>query len=217
MNRKYQIALSAAAVALLTACAAPMPSSADLDKLTQDILGRSFRAQGQAKLDRLTPDEDNSLCAQAERTGVPLDAKVAEAIEARNMKTIKAPADGKYLGDYKEGEKIAQSGAGKTWTDAEGSANGGNCYNCHQISKEELSYGTLGPSLYNYGKIRSALEPNSPVTKAITEYTWGKIQNARAYNACSNMPRFAHKGILTETQIKHVMALLLDPASPVNK
>ena len=217
MNRKYQIALSAAAVALLTACAAPMPSSADLDKLTQDILGRSFRAQGQAKLDRLTPDEDYSLCAEAERTGVPLDAKVAEAIEARNMKTIKAPADGKYLGDFKEGEKIAQSGAGKTWTDAEGSANGGNCYNCHQISKEELSYGTLGPSLYNYGKIRSALEPNSPVTKAITEYTWGKIQNARAYNACSNMPRFAHKGILTEAQIKHVMALLLDPASPVNK
>jgi sulfur-oxidizing protein SoxX len=217
MNRKYQIALSAAAVTLLTACAAPMPSSADLDKLTQDILGRSFRAQGQAKLDRLTPDEDNSLCAEAERTGVPLDAKVAEAIEARNMKTIKAPADGKYLGDFKEGEKIAQSGAGKTWTDAEGSANGGNCYNCHQISKEELSYGTLGPSLYNYGKIRSALEPNSPVTKAITEYTWGKIQNARAYNACSNMPRFAHKGILTEAQIKHVMALLLDPASPVNK
>ena len=217
MNRKYQIALSAAAVALLTACAAPMPSSADLDKLTQDIIGRSFRAQGQAKLDRLTPDEDNSLCAEAERTGVPLDTKVAEAIEARNMKTIKAPADGKYLGDFKEGEKIAQSGAGKTWTDAEGSANGGNCYNCHQISKTELSYGTLGPSLYNYGKIRSALEPNSPVTKAITEYTWGKIQNARAYNACSNMPRFAHKGILTEAQIKHVMALLLDPASPVNK
>jgi sulfur-oxidizing protein SoxX len=217
MNRKYQIALSAAAVALLTACAAPMPSSADLDKLTQDILGRSFRAQGQAKLDRLSPDEDNRLCAEAERTGVPLDAKVAEAIEARNMQTIKAPADGKYLGDFKEGEKIAQSGAGKTWTDAEGSINGGNCYNCHQISKEELSYGTLGPSLYNYGKIRSALEPNSPVTKAITEYTWGKIQNARAYNACSNMPRFAHKGVLTEAQIKHVMALLLDPASPVNK
>ena len=217
MNRKYQIALSAAAVALLTACAAPMPSSADLDKLTQDIIGRSFRAQGQAKLDRLSPDEDNQLCAEAERTGGSVDAKVAEAIEARNMKTIKAPADGKYLGDFKEGEKIAQSGAGKTWTDAEGSANGGNCYNCHQISKEELSYGTLGPSLYNYGKIRSALEPNSPVTKAITEYTWGKIQNARAYNACSNMPRFAHKGVLTEAQIKHVMALLLDPASPVNK
>jgi L-cysteine S-thiosulfotransferase len=217
MNRKYQIALSAVAVALLTACAAPMPSSADLDKLTQDILGRSFRAEGQAKLDRLSPDEDNRLCAESDRTGVALDAKVAEAIEARNMQTIKAPADGKYLGDYKEGEKVAQSGAGKTWTDKAGSVNGGNCYNCHQISKEELSYGTLGPSLYNYGKMRGVTNPSSAESKPIVEYTWGKIQNARAYNACSNMPRFAHKGILTETQIKHVMALLLDPASPVNK
>ena len=217
MKRNYSIALIVAAAVLLTACAAPMPTSADLDKLTQDILGRSFRAEGQAKLDRLNPDEDNRLCAEADRTGVALDAKVAEAIEVRNMKTIKAPADGKYLGDFKEGEKVAQSGAGKTWTDKADSANGGNCYNCHQISKEELSYGTLGPSLYNYGKMRGVTNPNSAESKPIVEYTWGKIQNARAYNACSNMPRFAHKGILTETQIKHVMALLLDPASPVNK
>ncbi len=217
MKRQYSIALSAIVVALLTACAAPMPTSADLDKLTQDILGRSFRAEGQAKLDRLSPDEDNRLCAEADRTGVALDAKVAEAIEARNMQTIKPPVDGKYLGDYKEGEKVAQSGAGKTWTDKADSVNGGNCYNCHQISKEELSYGTLGPSLYNYGKMRGVTNPNSAESKPIVEYTWGKIQNARAYNACSNMPRFAHKGILTEVQIKHVMALLLDPASPVNK
>jgi L-cysteine S-thiosulfotransferase len=217
MKRQYSIALSAVVVALLTACAAPMPTSADLDKLTQDILGRSFRAEGQAKLDRLSSDEDNRLCAESDRTGVALDAKVAEAIEARNMQTIKAPADGKYLGDYKEGEKIAQSGAGKTWTDKADSVNGGNCYNCHQISTEELSYGTLGPSLYNYGKMRGVINPNSAESKPIVEYTWGKIQNARAYNACSNMPRFAHKSILTETQIKHVMALLLDPASPVNK
>lgn len=217
MNRKYQITISAIAVALLTACAAPMPSGADLDKLTQDILGRSFRDQGQAKLDRLRPDEDNRLCDESERTGVALDDKLTAQIEARNMKTIKAPADGKYLGDFKEGEKVAQSGAGKTWTDNADSVNGGNCYNCHRISKEELSYGTLGPSLYNYGKIRGVTNPSSAEAKPIVEYTWGKLQNARAYNACSNMPRFAHKGILTETQIKNVMALLLDPASPVNK
>ena len=217
MNRKYQIALSVAAVTLLTACAAPMPSSADLDKLTQDILGRSFRAQGQAKLDRLSPDEDNRLCAESDRTGVALDAKVSAEIEARNMKTIKAPTDGKYLGDFKEGEKIAQSGAGKTWTDAEGSVNGGNCYNCHQISKTELSYGTLGPSLYNYGKLRGVTNPNSAESKPIVEYTWGKIWNSKAYNACSNMPRAGHMGILNEAQVRHVVALLLDPNSPVNK
>jgi sulfur-oxidizing protein SoxX len=31
------------------------------------------------------------------------------------------------------------------------------------------------------------------------------------------MPRFGDAGILTEAQIKDVMALLLDPASPVNQ
>ena len=31
------------------------------------------------------------------------------------------------------------------------------------------------------------------------------------------MPRFGHNGILTEEQIKDVVALLLDPQSPVNK
>jgi len=46
--------------------------------------------------------------------------------------------------------------------------------------------------------------------------TWGKLWNARAYNAFSEMPSMGHKGILTEQQIPHVMALLLDPNSPVN-
>jgi L-cysteine S-thiosulfotransferase len=205
------------AATLLSACANALPSKADLDQFTQDIVARSFRAEGQATMNRLNPDEDNRLCAESDQSGLALDAKVVEAIEARNMATIQAPTDGKFLGDWQEGEKIAQSGAGKTWTDKEGSVNGGNCYNCHQISKEELSHGTLGPSLYNYGKLRGVANPASAESKPIVDYTWGKLQNARAYNACSSMPRFGHKGILTETQIKNVMALLLDPASPVNK
>ena len=217
MQSKFLLPLAVLAVSVLTACTSPLPSSADLDKLTKDIVARSFRAEGQAQLDRVNPDEDNLLCAQADQTGVAINEKLATAIEARNMQTIKAPADGKFLGDFKEGEKIAQSGSGKTWTDKADAANGGNCYNCHQISKEELSYGTLGPSLYNYGKMRGVVNPSSPESKPIVEYTWGKIMNPRAYNACSSMPRFGHKGVLTEMQIKHVMALLLDPASPVNK
>ncbi len=217
MKRSYALIGAAVATALLTACTTSMPSSAELDKLTQDIIARSFRAEGQAQLDRVSPDDDNRLCAESDLAGVALDAKVAQAIEARNMATIQPPSNGKYLGDWKQGEVIAQNGAGKTWTDKEGSVNGGNCYNCHQISKEELSYGTLGPSLYNYGKIRGVANPSSAESKPIVEYTWGKLHNARAYNACSNMPRFGHKGILTEAQIQHVMALLLDPASPINK
>ncbi len=76
--------------------------------------------------------------------------------------------------------------------------------------KEEISHGTLGPSLYNYGKLRGNSE-------AIVKYTWGKLYNAKAFNSCTNMPRFGQQGILTEAQMKDLMALLLDPNSPVNK
>ena len=106
-----------------------------------------------------------------------------------------------------------------TWTDASAApaSNGGNCYNCHQIAKSEISYGTIGPSLYHYGKLRGVTDPSSPASKAMVEYTWGKLWNAKAYNACSGMPRFGHAGLLDETQLKHLMALLLDPGSPVNQ
>ena len=147
----------------------------------------------------------------------PLDEKTAKSIEEANLKAIKWPSDGKFIGDWKQGEAIAQSGRGLTWTDSATSVNGGNCYNCHQISKEEISYGTIGPSLYNYGKIRGVTNPDDPASKAIVEYTWGKIWNAKAYNACSNMPRAGHMGILNETQVRHIVGLLLDPKSPVNQ
>jgi sulfur oxidation c-type cytochrome SoxX len=86
-----------------------------------------------------------------------------------------------------------------------------------KIDEKENSYGTIGPSLHNFGKIRGVTDPNSAAAKPIVEYTWGKIWNAKAYNACSNMPRVGHSGILTEAQVRHVVGLLLDPQSPVNK
>jgi sulfur-oxidizing protein SoxX len=49
------------------------------------------------------------------------------------------------------------------------------------------------------------------------KYVYGKIYNAKAFNPCSNMPRFGHSGTLTEKQIKDLVALLLDPNSPVNQ
>jgi sulfur-oxidizing protein SoxX len=214
---QYIAVAVAVAVAALVAGCASLPSSAELDKKTADIMQASFRDQGQAKMDRLVLDDANRECMTADVSGKPIDEKVGQAIEAANLATIKWPAGGQYIGDWKEGEKIAQSGRGMTWTDAAGSENGGNCYNCHQISKEEISFGTLGPSLYNYGKIRGVSNLYAPESAAIIQYTWGKIYNARAYNACSQMPRAGHKGVLTEAQMKHIMALLLDPKSPVNQ
>jgi len=197
---------------------AKVPNGAALDKLTAKIVKESFRDQGIVKAAILdNADATARACSAADVSGKPLPAKQAKAIEAANLKVIQWPSDGQYVGDWKEGEKIAQSGRGLTWTDTADVVNGGNCYNCHQITKEEISYGTIGPSLYNYGKIRGVSNPNSPEAKAIVQYTWGKVWNAKAYNACSNMPRAGHMGILNESQVRHIVGLLLDPQSPVNK
>ena len=218
MKQPSKSVFAAIAMAVLLAGCAQGPSVAELNALTDQIVKASFRDQSFVKVERITAtDETNRLCSEADVLGKPLAEAVAKRIEAANLQTIKWPSDGKFLGDWKQGEAIAQSGRGLTWTDQPGDANGGNCYNCHQISQEEISYGTIGPSLYNYGKIRGVTDPNSAAAKPIVEYTWGKIWNSKAYNACSNMPRAGHSGILTEAQVRHIVALLLDPKSPVNK
>jgi sulfur-oxidizing protein SoxX len=217
MNNRQKTAFFAmAATALVVGCAGG-PNTVDLDKLTAEIVKASFRDEGIVKASVLDTDETNRVCSAADVAGKPLDEETTKRIEAINLQTVKAPPNGKYLGDWKEGEKIAQSGRGLTYTDDAKTVNGGNCYNCHQIDKKEISFGTIGPSLYNYGKIRGVTNPASPEAKPIVEYTWGKIWNSKAYNACSNMPRAGHMGILNAAQIADVMALLLDPKSPVNQ
>ena len=187
------------------------------DAALQKTLSASFRAEGQAGMDRLVQDEANRLCSQADASGKTVSDEDAERIRQSSFKAIGWPTDGQFFGDFKLGEKLAQDGRGKTWSDKPGSENGGNCYNCHQISKSEISYGTLGPSLYNYGKLRGVSDVNSATAKPVIDYTWGKLWNPRAYNACSSMPRFGHNSLLTQAQLKHLMSLLLDPQSPVNQ
>ncbi len=227
MMKKHRIAFTAAtllgATSLLVACASggvdqTGMSSAQLDALTRDVVKNSFQDKGIVKVSQaLGEDPTDQACSAADVAGHPLSPERAKEIEALNLKTIQWPADGKYLGDWKEGEKIAQSGRGRTWTDKAGAANGGNCYNCHQIDKKEISFGTIGPSLYNYGKQRGVTDPASPQAQGVVKYTWGKIWNSKAYNACSNMPRAGTEGILTEAQVRDIVALLLDPKSPVNQ
>lgn len=202
------------AAALVVGCATGAADSG-LDRQFQSMMASSFREEGIAKLDRLQQDAGQAACS----TGQPLDADAAKRLEAQALATVKPPSDGKYLGSWQEGEKLAQNGRGLTWTDTSTatSANGANCYNCHQLTKEEISFGTIGPSLYNYGKLRGVTDPASPAAKPMLEYTWGKLYNAWAYNACSNMPRFGHRGLLDEKQMQHLMALLLDPKSAVNQ
>ena len=174
-----------------------------------DVLKTSFRARGQAGLDRLDQDETQKLCSAAE-PGTPVPAPMADRILKTNQAALRYPADGRLMGNWRDGERIAQTGVGKQFNDDPNRPAGGNCYACHELSRQELSFGTIGPSLHNFGKQRGT----TPDTQ---RYVYARIFNPEAFSACSLMPRFGHNGILTEQQIKHLVALLLDPDSPVNK
>ena len=73
-----------------------------------------------------------------------------------------------------------------------------------------MAHGNLGPSLSAYGLMRGSGD-------AVQRLTYERIYNPQAFVACSTMPRFGHNGVLTPEQITHLVAYLLDPASPVNQ
>ena len=214
MKTRRRTIVNAGAAALLAGCAAAPgePTPRQLDQLAQTMLKASFRAQGEARLDRLEQDAVQRACSAEAAPS----AALAKQIEAAQLATIEWPKDGLYLGDWREGEKLAQNGRGMTWNDPAGAPSGGGCYNCHQIAPAEISFGTIGPSLYRYGRLRGVANPADAASAAVVQYTWGKLWNSKAYNACSGMPRFGHAGVLTAAQIRDLMALLLDPKSPVN-
>lgn len=155
---------------------------------------------------RVSFDETQAVCSRYRNE---LPQAEFDKIRARELTTIKFPADGKVLGDWKAGQKFANDGRGGTFTD-QPMTNGANCYACHQMDRFELSYGTLGPSLVNYGKERKYAPDEAKAAYA-------KIYNSMSVSPCSTMPRFGYHGFLTEQQIKDLTAFLFDPESPVNK
>jgi sulfur-oxidizing protein SoxX len=172
----------------------------------QAVMKRDFHARGSATLARLEPDALQNACNLY--ANAPPEA-LAKQLEAAELAAIRFP-QGSLIGDWKNGQRIAQSGRGLQWNDGPKDVAGGSCYNCHQLSREEESYGTLGPSLLGFGKLRG----NAP---EMQKYAYGRIYNSKAYNLCSQMPRLGHSGTLGEQQIKDVVAYLLDPESPVNR
>jgi len=198
-----------AILGLIAAGCATMVSEEQREAQALAMMKASFKENGQAKLDRLDQDDMQKMCSRFHGDN-KMPKEVGDKLEKDQQALIKYPADGKYLGDWKSGERIAQSGVGKQFSDNPANPNGANCYACHQLTKAELAYGTIGPSLYNFAKVRG-------YTPEMQKYAYGKVYNSQAFSACSSMPRFGHSGILTETQIKDVVALLMDPQSPVNK
>jgi len=171
------------------------------------VLQNSFVGKNQATMDRLQRDAVQTACSAPR--GMPLDNDMLASLRAERLAAVVLPADGQYLGDWQRGAEVAGNGRGLQSSDDPAQPNGGNCYACHQLAPDEVAYGTLGPSLTGYGARGQS--------EAMLQYTWTKLWDTHAYNLCSHMPRFGAQSILTEQQLKDVMAYLLDPASPVNQ
>jgi L-cysteine S-thiosulfotransferase len=203
------VAAALLAVAALAASAfAQQSGRAPGEALAERTIASSFTSVAPEWRARFEQDDTQKLCTQ-HRNEPPRE--VADRLKATARATIQYPTDGKLLGDWKKGEELAQSGYGLRFTDRDTQRpNGGNCYACHEITKAEVSFGTLGPSLSEYGKIRKFAE-------ADTRALYDKIYNSQATFPCSNMPRFGAHKFLTIEQIKDLVALLMDPNSPVNK
>ena len=199
------IVFAGVAAAVVTGCAT-MQDEAAYRNQAVEWMKRDFHARGTAKMDRLNQDELQQVCTQYNNKP---PADVEKRLEAAEMARIKLPADGKFLGDWKRGQRIARSGRGMTWSDKPGTA-GGGCYNCHQLSPQETSFGTIGPSLTQFGMKRGFTAENQ-------KYIYEKIYNSKAFTACSQMPRFGTSQTLNEQEIKDLTAYVMDPDSPVNK
>lgn len=156
---------------------------------------------------RVDQDETQRVCSVTRNEPSPAQS---QEILTREKTTVTFPADGNVLGDWKRGYDVANRGTGGQFTDNDDTYQGGNCYACHQMAKEEVSYGTLGPPLLNYGKVRK-------FETGEARMAYAKIFNAQSVLPCSQMPRFGYHKFLTEQQIKDVVAYLFDPDSPVNK
>lgn len=197
------IPLAALLLAAGSASAQERPAQAVIDAYLKSTFGKAS-AEWQA---RIKPDDSLAVCNTTRNN--PSSAE-SEAMLKRESARVVYPADGKFLGDWKKGYRVANNGRGGQFSDPAGTVAGGNCFACHQLDPKEVSYGTLGPSLAAYGKDRK-YDPET-IKDAYT-----KIYNSMAVVPCSNMPRFGVNKVLDEQQIKDVMAYLFDPESPVNK
>lgn len=205
------------ALAVLLAACASVPEPVVTEETIQRVIRSSYSTveykYPPEVIARMNQDDGQKMCTAVRNAVANIPRAQLDAFIATAQKEIKYPASGKLTGDWKQGERIAQSGFGMRFgeqTDDPKRPNGGNCYACHQVAPQELAFGTIGPSLLGYGRQRGASE-------AMQKFVYDKIYNAWIVFPCSNMPRFGHHGFLTPEQITHVVALLLDAGSPVNK
>ena len=198
------------ASALISVGCATYPDQATTRQIAEKMVSEGFTASPEhAK--RLVQDKSQQICSKI--GGAELTQAEADEVLKLARASIKYPASGKLVGDWKAGDKLAHDGAGDRISRGrleKRKENGGLCQNCHALAAGEINVGNVGPSLTGFGAQRG----NSA---AIVKYTYDKIYNSWANVPCSNMPRLGATGHLTPEQITHMVAYLIDPQSPVNK
>lgn len=209
MKRKALKWTALIAGALLAAGCATPPDP-ETTRLLGEKMVRSSFSSPPALLKRLEQDRSQQICSKI--AGAKLTQEEAAEVVKLARASFKYPASGKLVGDWKIGDKLAHDGAGDRIVRGrleKRKENGGLCQNCHGLAPGEINVGNIGPALTGYGLQRGTSE-------AVAKVTYERIYNGWAYAPCSNMPRLGANGHLTPEQITHLVAYLLDPASPIN-
>ena len=196
---------------LIVAGCVTYPDSPTTRDMTEQMVAASFSAPDPALLKRLQQDSSQQICSKI-GAGQLTQEEAAQVVKLAR-ESIKLPASGKLVGDWKVGDQLAHDGAGDRIQFGrleQRKANGGLCQNCHALEPGEINVGNVGPALTGYGLQRGNSE-------AIAKYTYEKIYNAWSVFPCSNMPRLGATGHLTPEQITHLVAYLIDPQSPLNQ
>ena len=195
---------------LVVAGCVTFPDPAATRQVAERMVMEGFTASPEhAK--RLVQDRSQQICSKF--AGATLTQEEAAEVVRLARESIRYPASGMVVGDWKIGDKLAHDGAGDRILRGKLEArkeNGGLCQNCHALAPGEINVGNVGPSLTGYGLQRGSSE-------AIAKLTYDRIYNAWAFAPCSNMPRLGATGHLTPEQVAHMVAFLIDPASPINR
>jgi sulfur-oxidizing protein SoxX len=205
------LAWAAVTPVLVAAGCASVPDEATTRQTAEKMVGDAFSASSPAFTKRAVQDRSQQICSKI--GGAKLTQQEAAEVVSLARASIKYPASGKLLGDWKVGAKLAYNGSGTRIRGGKlekTKVNGGLCSNCHALAPKEFNVGNIGPSLTGYGAQRGDSE-------AVAKLTYERIYDGWAYAPCSNMPRLGANGHLTPEQITDLVAYLLDPQSPVNK
>ena len=136
MNRKpHRLDGRGGAAVALVGCATA-PTDAEVSAKATQMLKTSFKARGQAGLDRLDQDEMQKLCTEY-ATAVPPKDVVQQDRDGEFRGDPSGRRTASSLATGKNGEKIAQEGRGKQYSDDPKGPVGGNCYACHQLAPQE--------------------------------------------------------------------------------